>query len=58
MIYLVVAARNNPGRILAVFANEADAENFADLMADQAVLAQVTPRTIWHGPLLHPGFHE
>ena len=44
-IYLVEDCHNSPGKIYAVFADEADAENYASFFD----YAQVVPRTLYYG---------
>jgi hypothetical protein len=48
-VYLVVNEENCPGRVLAVFADKNDAENFADSYFNREEGCDVVERTLFYG---------
>lgn len=56
-VYLVVDINNSPGRVLAVFADEENAELFVDSVRLWEV-AEVYERTLFYGQPPNPGYNE
>lgn len=54
-VFLVVDTHNAPGRVLAIFADEEDADLFADALSDSC---DVESRTLWYGQPPNRGFNE
>ena len=56
-VYLVVDINNSPGRVLAVFADEEDAERFVDA-ARLWDFVEVCERTLFYGQPPHKGYNR
>ena len=56
-VYLVVDINNSPGRVLAVFADEEDAERFVDA-AQLWSVAEVCERTLFYGQPPEKGYNK
>ena len=56
-VYLVVDVNNSPGRVLAVFADEENAELFVD-SANLGEVAEISERTLFYGQPPNPGYNE
>ena len=56
-VYLVEDVFNSPGRVLAVFADEENAELFVD-SARLWEVAEVNERTLFYGQPPNPGYNE
>ena len=56
-VYLVVDTVNNPGRVLAVFADEENAERFVDA-ARFWDFVEVCERTLFYGQPPHKGYNR
>jgi hypothetical protein len=56
-VYLVVDINNSPGRVLAIFADEENAEMFVDA-ARLWDVAEIVERTLFYGQPPNPGYNE
>lgn len=56
-VYLVEDINNSPGRVLAVFADEENAELFVD-SARLWEVAEISERTLFYGQPPNPGYNE
>lgn len=56
-VYLVEDVYENPGRIYAVFANEEDANDFAESL-EREVDCEVVPRTLFWGQPPVRGYND
>ena len=56
-VYLVVDINNSPGRVLAVFADEENAERFVDA-ARLWDVAEVCERTLFYGQPPRKGYNR
>lgn len=58
MVFLVEDVGNSPGKIYAVFAEEDDADIFAEDMEADDWVVRVVPRTLYYGQPPFQGFNR